>query len=289
MTYRFKYTILTVAVTAACSLTACKDTPSTESPTEPPTTKRERNFIKKANEHYAKEEYSQAEVANKKALAENPSSSIASFNLASSLSRQAGADDSKQLIAQADSIFADLAKNSTNTLAAEKSYYNLGNRAFDGENYQESIEMYKNALRRDPSDDKARENLRLAQLKLQQQQQENKNQDQDQQQDQQEQKEQEKQQQEQQNQQNQDKNQEDQQQKQDQQQQDQQQQQGNKRPDDKNNQKQDRKNGGMSQSNAEQILKAMENEENATRRRVEAQQKADRERQSGRRNVEKPW
>ena len=45
----------------------------------------------------------------------------------------------------------------------------------------------------------------------------------------------------------------------------------------------------MSQANAEQILKAMENEENATRRRVEAQQKAERERAAKRRTTDKPW
>lgn len=246
------------------------------------TTRRERKYIKEGNDHYSKQEYAQAEVSNRKALAENTSSDVARFNLASSLSHQEG----EAAKAEADSLYRDLTKTSSNPDAEQRSFYNLGNTAYRSEDYAGSIEMYKDALRRNPLDDNARENLRLAQLKLQEQQQQQ-DQNQDKQQDQNEDQQQDQQQQQQQDQQNQDKQDEGQ---QDQQNQDQQDQQGNKRPDQQDrDKKENEQQGGMSQANAQQILKAMENEENATRRRVEAQQKAERERKANRRNVEKPW
>jgi len=251
---------------------------------EIPTTRRERKYLKEGNKHYDRQEYAQAEVANRKALAENSSSDVARYNLASSLSHQEG----EKAKAEADSLFTDLAKTAVNPEASQRSFYNLGNGAYRNEDYAASIEMYKDALRRNPLDDEARENLRLAQLKLREQQQnQDKNQDQDKQ-DQQDQ-DQNQQQQQEQNQQNQDKQDQDQQdQDQENQEQQNQNQQGNKRPDQQERDKQQQQ-GGMSQANAEQILKAMEKEENATRRRVEAQQKAERDRKSTRRTVEKPW
>lgn len=274
-----------LAVLAVFAVTACGRADDSADASTDMSTRRERNLVKEGNEHYRKKEYAQAEVANRKALAENPASDVARFNLASSLSHM----DDEKAKAESDSLFTTLAQNAANPVASERSFYNLGNESYRGEQYEQSIEMYKNALRRDPSDDNARQNLRLAQLKLQEQQnQQDQNKDkeqdqQDQQQDQQQQQQQE------QNQQNQDKQDEDQQNKQDQQQDQQDQQQGNKRPDEQDRQDRQDQQGGISQSNAEQILKAMEDEEKATRRRVEAQMKADKERKSNRRNVEKPW
>ena len=276
----YKSTLLHVSLYTALSLAACSNgTPS--STDEQPTTRRERNYIKDGSKHYNNAEYTKAEVAYRKAIAENSVSDVARFNLASSLAHQEG----EQAKAESDSLFTDLAKNAINHTASQRSFYNLGNRAYRSEDYSNSIEMYKNALRRNPDDDNARQNLRLAQLKLQQQQQ-NQNQDQQQDKNQEQEKEQEQNQQQQQ-QQNQEQNQDQQQQNQDKdQQQNSQQRQDQNRSKDDNS---DRKQGGISQSNAEQILKAMEKEENATRRRIEAQQKADREHKSTQRTVEKPW
>lgn len=272
-----------MAVTLVVAATSCSSS-ADKNENEPTTTRRERNLIKEGNKHYERQEYHQAEVANRKALAENPSSDVARYNLASSLAHI----DEDKAKAESDSLFFDLAKTASNPDASQRSFYNLGNKAYHDENYQQSIEMYKDALRRNPADDNARENLRLAQLKLQEQQQnQDQNKDQDKQDQDQQDQEQQQQEQNQQNQNQQNEDQQNQDQKQDENQQDQQ---GNKRPDQNERDKKDQQQqGGMSQANAEQILKAMENEENATRRRVEAQQKAERERKSTRRTVEKPW
>lgn len=225
--------------------------------------KRVRNFIKEGNELYNEKRYADAEICYSKALEIDPNSSVAQFNLAASLLKNSGnadPNDQQGPMAKATQMLQNLTRTSDNASVIEKSFYNLGNIAFNQQQYGESIEHYKNVLRRNPDNDKARENLRLAQLK-QQEQQNNQDQQQDQQQ----------QQQQQQNQ-NQQQN------------QDQQNQQQNQ---DKQQQQQNQQQQQMSDANAEKILKAMENEEAATRRKIEAQKA--KEQNSQRRTTEKPW
>ena len=216
-----------------------------------PSTKRERNYMKEGKSLFDKQRYAEAEVNFKKALGENPDNARAQFNLASSYLKQRGEDLANKgdsLIRQADQILAQTAGNPDIELA-QQSFYDRGNIAYKGEDYGAAIEMYKNALRRNPEDNQARENLRLAQLKKQQQDQ-NKDDKQDQ---------------------NQDQNQNQDQQNQDKQQQQQQEQQG-----------------GLSEQSAAQILKAMDAKESATRMKVE-QMKQSQEKQSRQRQTGKPW
>ncbi len=240
------------------------------------TNRYERNYIADGNKLYKEKRFAEAEVMYKKALEANPGSEAAMFNLAAAYIRQAGSADpnaGNNPIAQAQQMLSKLAKEATDQSIAELSYYNLGNLAFNQENYQQSIDQYKNALRRNPDNDKARENLRLAQLRLQDQQNDDKNRDQNkddenQNQDQQ-----------QQNQQNQNQNNNNDNKDKDQDQQQQQQQKDKQQP--------QKQNQGMSDANADQILKAMENEEAATRRRVEAERRKGQE--VRRKKVTNPW
>ncbi len=250
-----------------------------------PSTKRERNYMKEGKSLFDKQRYAEAEVNFKKALGENPDNARAQFNLASSYLKQRGEDLSNKgdsLIRQADQIFAQTAGNPDVELA-ELSFYDRGNIAYKGEDYAAAIEMYKNALRRNPENNQARENLRLAQLKKQEQDQNKDNQqnkddqqNQDQNQDQQQQ---------QQNQNQQDKN--DQQDKDKQQDQQQQQDQKQQQQQDQKQQQQQQQ-GGLSEQSAAQILKAMDDKESATRMKVE-QMKQDKEKQSRQRQTGKPW
>lgn len=245
-------------------------------------TKRERNAIKEGNKLYVDKRYAEAEVAYKKALEENPDNATAQFNLASSYLKQRGEDLTNKedsLIRTADAMLAKVAQNEK---LAEPSFYDRGNIAYKAEDYASAIEMYKNALRRNPENNQARENLRLAQLKKQEQDQ---NKDQNQQnQDQQDQ-----------NQDQQDKNQNDQQNQQDQQNQDQnkdkQQNDQNKQDQnqqDKKDQEQKQQQCGLSEASAQQILKAMEDKENGTRQKVELM-KQNEEKRANRRTTDKPW
>lgn len=249
-------------------------------------TKKERNYIRQGNDQYSEHRYRDAEVLYKKALEINPTSEIAQFNLASSLMKQSGsaqADSPNNPIVQADSIFKNLAHNAINKKVAENSYYNLGNIAFDRQNYTQSIEMYKSALRINPENDDARENLRLAQLKKQEQEQ-NKDKNNDKNKDK-EQQDKAKDQNKDQNKDNQDQNKQD---KEDQnkEKQDQAQNQQQNQQQQKQNKQQSQ---GISDANAEKILKTMENEENATRRKVNELKKKEDEKNASRRRITNQW
>ena len=230
---------------------------------------------------------SSSEVNFKKALGENPDNGRAQFNLASSYLKQRGEDLANKgdsLIQQADRILAGTAGNTQDLQLAENSFYDRGNIAYKAEDYAAAIEMYKNALRRNPENNQARQNLRLAQLKkLEQDQNQDKNQDKNQDQNQDQNKDKQDQQDQQQDQQNQDQNQ-DKNKDQDKQNQDQQQQQQNQ---DKQQQQQQQQQG-LSQQSADQILKAMDDKESATRQKVELM-KQGQEKQAGRRQTGKPW
>lgn len=228
----------------------------------------ERNAIRKGNKLFEEKRYAEAEVEYKRALQHNPQSDVANYNLALSYIRQGGSsdpNDSKSPLNQADQILRNVVKTADKGLAS-RAYYNLGNLAFNKQNYQESVNMYKDALRRNPDDDQARENLRLAQKKLEEQQQ---NQDQNKE-DQDKQK------------QDQNKNNNDNKDKKDKNQQDQQNQQ--QKPNQNQPQEQ---NQGMSDGNAQQILKAMQDAEKTTQQKVNAAKM--REEQQNRRRTERQW
>jgi len=242
-------------------------------------TKRERNSIKEGNSQYANQHYADAEIAYKKALEENPDNATAQFNLASSYLKQRGndiANKADSLVRTADAMFAKVASQPDVKLA-EKSFYDRGNIAYKAEDYASAIEMYKHALRRNPDNNQARENLRLAQLKKQEQDKQNQEQNQN--------KDQNK---------NQDQN-KDQQQNQDQDKQDKQDKEQDKQQNQQNSPEQNNKNeqqkqqqGGLSDASAQQILKAMEDKENGTRQKVELMKQGE-EKRANRRTTDKPW
>lgn len=223
-------------------------------------TRHERNYIVEGNKPYHEERYAEAEVAYRKALQENAMNEIAQFNLAASLLRQGSASGETQK--EATTILQNLTRDAENISIAEKAFYNLGNIAFNAQDYAKSIDLYKNALRKNPDNDQARENLRIAQKRLQDQQ-NNQDQNKDQ---------------------NKDQDKKDQNKDQDKDQDKQQQQNQDLQ---KQDQQQQQQQGGISQQNAEKILKAMENEENATRARINAEKKKNGA--PSRRPVTNPW
>lgn len=283
MTVKHLNRILPLALAAVLSLpmASCGSDKEDAAPEPQKSTKRERNAIKEGNSLYGKQRYAEAEISYKKALEENPENTTAQFNLASSYLKQRGEDLANKgdsLVRTADAMLAKLGQAPRPEIQ-QGAFYDRGNIAYKAEDYAAAIEHYKNALRRNPADDNARENLRLAQLKKQEQDQ---NQDQDKDKDQ--------------NQdQNQDQDKQDQQQQQQDQQQDQdkqdqkdQQQQQNQQQQQQDQQKQQQQQGGLSDANANQILKAMEDKENGTRRKVELM-KQDEEKRAQRRTTAKPW
>lgn len=229
--------------------------------------KSERNNIRSGNSFYKDNKFTEAEVAYRKALDANENSKIGTYNLGASLYKQ-------EKWQKARNAYESVAQSASSPAEAAEIWHNMGNISMKEQNYAQSIEEYKNALRLNPSDDETRYNLRLAQLKLQEQQQQQQNQ-----------KDQNKDQKDQQQNKNDDKQQQqnkDQEQKQDQQnkeqpRQDQQQQQ--------NQQKQQPQEGRMSEENAQQILDAIQRDEQET------QEKAQKARmlQQKRKKTDKEW
>lgn len=117
------------------------------------------SFIKAGNDHYKKQEYAKAVEAYSKALTAEPSNNTARFNQANALYMQ----DKK---VEAAILFSDIAKTATGKELLSKAYYNKGVILSDQKNLEESIEAYKNALRNNPADNEARENLQKALLEL---------------------------------------------------------------------------------------------------------------------------
>lgn len=237
-------------------------------PVEDNSVRKERRLIRQGNSEFVKGHYSEAEIMYRRALNENPASEVAQFNQALAQLHLAAdnAEANAELLANAASVMQKLMTEGQNREVAEWSAYNLGNLAFNQQNLQGALDGYKQALRKNPANEVARENMRFVQKQIQNQDQNRQDQNQDQQQDQ-----------NQDQQQNQDQNQQDQ--NQDQQQQNQQNQ--------DNNDKQDQQQQNMSSQNRDQILNAVEKKDAAARARA-AQQTGKGER-GGQRNRGRNW
>lgn len=214
-------------------------------------TRKERNYITEGNKLYNDGRYRAAYLKYQQALKENPSSVVARYNLGLSQIRL-GSNPSdttqaaKDMLANGAKAMEQVSQmGREKPMLASRANYNLGNIAFNSEDYANALNYYKQSLRLNPDDEAARRNLRITQLKLQNQNQDQ-NQDQDQNKDQD---------------QNQDQNQ-----NQDQQQNKDQNQDQNKDKNQDQNQQQNQPD--INQQTADQILKAMENKENQTRARV---------------------
>ena len=224
----------------------------------------ERNTIRKGNGLFNDKKYTEAEIEYRKALEANPSSEIATYNLGAALYKQQKWNDSRN-------EYRKIVQASSDSLRAAHAWHNLGNISFQEKNYAQSIEEYKNALRRNPKDDETRYNLRLAQLLLKKQQQEQQNQDKNDDKDQQ------------------DKNKD----QQKDQKQDQQEQNNNQNNQDKNKDQQEQnkpqqqqpQQSQMSKENAQQILDAIQQDERDTQEKV---QKALMQQQK-RKKTDKEW
>lgn len=203
------YSMLLLLLTAAASNTAAQE---------------ERPHVRRGVALLEQERFAEAEAEFRSALQLKPSSFEAAYNLGTALFRQEKYDEALQQL-QATTPFANDDKQRLASL-----FHNLGNSYLFGQNIDQSIEAYKQALRHNPLDDETRYNL-IAAMKLKDEQEEQEEEQQDQQEQEQQEQEQEQEQQE-----------------QEQEQQDQQQQ-------------QQQESEGISRENAERLLQALEEDE----------------------------
>jgi Ca-activated chloride channel homolog len=127
-------------------------------------------YLYKGNELYKKQEFEKSLEQYKQALTADPKSPIANFNQGNALFRQQKFDDAKQ-------SFDEVIENAPDKGSKEQAYYNKGVASIKQNKLEESIDAWKNALKLDPTDQQARENLQkaLRELKKQQQQQQQQN------------------------------------------------------------------------------------------------------------------
>jgi Ca-activated chloride channel family protein len=112
-------------------------------------------IIKEGNDFYKKGDYPKAEAAYKKVS----SDTRAKFNYANSLYKQ-------DKITEAAAGYDEISSKEDNPDLRSSSYYNKGIILSGQKKLEESIEAYKNALRLNPDDKQARENLQKALLEL---------------------------------------------------------------------------------------------------------------------------
>lgn len=268
--------IISLVALAIMTLPSCGKSDEPAQP-EAQSTKAERNLIREGNSLFAEENYADAEIAYSKALQANPASAPAAYNMGLAIAKQAAEGDTTGLAQRADSLFNHAALLTHDKKLKSMAYYNMGNLSYNAQQYERAIQAYQNALRNVPTDDDARYNLRMAQIKLQEQQQQQQNQDKNQQ----------NQNQDQQNQQNQ--NQPNQDQQNQQQGQDQQGKQDQAKPEQGKEQQGQAQQGqgqpiNMDERSVQQVLKAMQDKEKATQQKIYqmGEQQRQRERQATR-------
>ncbi len=122
------------------------------------------DVVSKGNNFYRQGQFDLAERQYKEALQENDGDVIARYNLGNALYQQ-------KKYKEAADVMAALAENSADRNIKSAAYYNKGVVHTKEKDLQKSIDAYKAALRLDPDDRQARENLQLALREQKQQQQ----------------------------------------------------------------------------------------------------------------------
>jgi tetratricopeptide (TPR) repeat protein len=115
--------------------------------------------IQKGNDLYKQQQYEPAATAYDQALVKDPENKAAKFNKASTTYRLSK-------YSEAITSFEELATKSKAADEKAKAYYNKGAILSNQKRLEESIDAYKNALRQNPDDKEARENLQKALLEL---------------------------------------------------------------------------------------------------------------------------
>ena len=129
-----------------------------------------REHVRQGNKLYNELKFAEAEVEYKKALAKNPIYEKAAYNLGNTVYNQ---DRNKEAVGQ----YQLVEKSATEKMSKAEVFHNKGNAFMKEKQYAQAIDAYKNSLRNNSKDDETRYNLALAQKMLEDQQnQQNQNQ-----------------------------------------------------------------------------------------------------------------
>lgn len=111
------------------------------------------------NEFFKQGQYQLAEKKYREALTTTPESFVIKYNLAAAFYRQ----DKKE---EAAAGFTAVAEKGNDKMLSSKAWYNKGVILSKQKEIEASVEAYKNALRNNPDDKEARENLQKALMEL---------------------------------------------------------------------------------------------------------------------------
>lgn len=126
-----------------------------------------REDVREGNELYNQLKFKEAEIAYKKGLSKNPNYPTASYNLGNSIYQQ---DRNKEAVSQ----FELVEKTFKEKESKAEAYHNMGNSFMKDKQYEKAVEAFKNSMRNNSKDDETRYNLAMAQELLKKQEQDNK-------------------------------------------------------------------------------------------------------------------
>lgn len=115
-----------------------------------------KQIIRDGNEFYNKADFAEAENQYSKALELNPNYEKANYNLGNAKYQQGKFEEA---IPQYDLV----TKTTEDKIVKAENFHNIGNAMMKQKQYDKAVEAYKNALRNNPNDDETRYNLALAQ------------------------------------------------------------------------------------------------------------------------------
>lgn len=117
------------------------------------------DLLRSGNNWYAAQQFERSATAFRSVPVTDPLRATAQYNLGNALFRLGKEADAAQ-------AFTAAAENTKDRALMAKAWYNKGVALSQLKRTEESIEAYQNALRRDPTDQQARENLQKAMLEL---------------------------------------------------------------------------------------------------------------------------
>jgi tetratricopeptide (TPR) repeat protein len=122
-----------------------------------------REDVREGNKLYNQLKFEDAEVAYKKALSKNPNYPKASYNLGNTIYQQ---NRNKEAVSQ----FELVEKTAPTKMSKAETYHNMGNAFMKEKQYDKAVAAYKNSMRNNSKDDETRYNLAMAQELLKEQQ-----------------------------------------------------------------------------------------------------------------------
>ena len=123
----------------------------------------DRHDVRAGNRKFRKDNWKEADISYRKALVKDSTSVAANYNLANTLYRQENYEEAEKLMKK-------IGDNASASANAADYWYNTGNIAIAKKDWQGAVNVFKEALLKNPSDMDAKENYIYAKKMLENQQ-----------------------------------------------------------------------------------------------------------------------